>query len=79
MKYMGFQVPDWDKAISLVKEMHELVPKVGYIGWDLAYTDNGWVLVEANGGSQILIPQICYGRGFKPEIEGYIADRVELK
>jgi len=74
VKYIGFQLPAWDECISLVKEMGALVPRIGYIGWDLAYTDKGWVLVEANGGSQFL-SQICYGKGCKPEIEKYIADR----
>ena len=74
IKYVGFQLPAWDECISLVKEMGALVPRIGYIGWDLAYTDEGWVLVEANGGSQFL-SQICYDKGCKPEIEQYIADR----
>ena len=74
VRYKGFQLPDWDRCIALVREMGALVPKIGYIGWDLAYTDKGWVLVEANGGSQFLC-QICYHKGFKPEVERYIADK----
>jgi len=74
IKYVGFQLPAWDECIALVKEMGALVPRLGYIGWDLAYTDSGWVLVEANGGSQF-VSQICYDKGCKPEIEEYIKDR----
>ena len=74
IKYLGFQLPDWNECISLIREMGALVPRIGYIGWDLAYTDKGWVLVEANGGSQF-VSQICYDKGCKPEVEQYIADR----
>lgn len=74
VKYLGFQLPEWEKCIGLVKEMACLVPKIGYIGWDLAFTDNGWVIVEANGGSQFLT-QIAYNKGCKDEIMQYINDR----
>ena len=73
--FYGFQIPEWDSCISLVKEMCGLLPKLGFIGWDLAHTNNGWVLVEANGGSQFASTQICYGRGCKKEIEKYVDDR----
>lgn len=74
IRFAGCQLPAWDECISLVKEMGALVPRIGYIGWDLAYTDKGWVLVEANGGSQFL-SQICYKKGCKPEIKQYVRDR----
>ncbi len=57
-KIIGFQLPEWDQALQLVKKMAGLVPNMRYIGWDLAYTDNGWVLVEANGQGQVLIQVI---------------------
>lgn len=73
--FKGYQMPDWNNCILLVKEMCSLLPKVGFIGWDLAFADNGWVLVEANGGSQFVGPQLVYNRGFKSEVKKYIADR----
>lgn len=72
--YQGFQLPEWEECIALVKEMCALIPKIGYIGWDLAYTEQGWIMVEANGGSQF-VSQICYDKGCKAEIEAYIEDR----
>lgn len=73
--FVGYQLPEWDSLLEIVNEMGAEVPKLGYIGWDLAHTDNGWVLVEGNGGSQFVSAQICYDHGCRDEIEKYIADR----
>ncbi len=75
IRYKGFQLPCWGECIALVEEMASLVPKLGYVGWDLAYTDKGWVLVEANGGSQF-VSQICYDKGCKEEVMQYVEDRI---
>lgn len=44
----GFQFPDWDLAMEMVKEAALVVPQMGYIGWDVAFSDRGPLLVEAN-------------------------------
>ena len=72
--FRGFSLPDWPRCVALVKEMAALLPKVGYIGWDLALSaDYGWVVVEANGGSHIMT-QFVYDEGCRKEIDGYMAD-----
>lgn len=73
--YKGFRLPDWEKCMGLVREMCLRIPRVGYIGWDLAYTKKGWVLIEANGGSQFIVNQIINDCGCRKEIEQYIAER----
>ncbi len=44
----GFQFPDWDKAIKMCKEASKVVPEMAYVGWDVGFTPNGPVFVEAN-------------------------------
>lgn len=44
----GFQFPDWDAAMDLVREASTKIPQIGYLGWDIAFTVNGPVLVEGN-------------------------------
>ncbi len=44
----GFRVPLWDEVLSLAKIAGEVVPQVGLVGWDIAVTDSGAVLVEGN-------------------------------
>lgn len=44
----GFQFPDWDKAVAMVSEAAQVIPQVGYVGWDVCFTPNGPCLVEGN-------------------------------
>lgn len=74
IRFKGFALPDWDTCIGIVREMAGQVPRLGFVGWDMAYTrDAGWVIVEANGGSHIMT-QLMYQKGCKEEIEGYMKD-----
>ena len=44
----GFRFPDWDKAMDMVKRAALEVPGVGFVGWDVAFTDEGPILIEGN-------------------------------
>lgn len=44
----GFRFPDWDKARALVEQAAQVVPQMGYVGWDVCFTPNGPCLVEGN-------------------------------
>lgn len=44
----GFVFPDWEKAIEMVKKASLVVPEMRYIGWDVAFSTKGPVLVEGN-------------------------------
>ena len=50
---IGFQIPKWKEAIDLVERASACTTN-RYIGWDLALTKNGWVIVEANDGAQFV-------------------------
>ena len=44
----GFRFPDWDKARALVEQAAQVIPEVGYVGWDVCFTPDGPCLVEGN-------------------------------
>lgn len=44
----GFTFPDWDKARALVEQAAQIIPEMGYVGWDVCFTPNGPCLVEGN-------------------------------
>lgn len=64
---IGFHIPHWEEAKAMVKEMALVLPSNRYTGWDLALTDDGWKLVEANRRGQF-IWQIPLQSGFRSEI-----------
>lgn len=63
--FLGYQLPQWDQLLCLAKELAASLPTVRFVGWDLAHTDAGWILVEGNGRSQVIGPQLLYGTGYK--------------
>lgn len=48
MQLIGMQMPNWDKVIALVKTAHKRVPECLVYGWDIAVTEDGVDIVEAN-------------------------------
>lgn len=69
--YKGWQVPQWESLMKLTKEVHRLLPKHKYIGWDFAHTDDGWVLIEGNWG-EFIAQQSTMERGYKKEFVKYV-------
>lgn len=56
-KAKGTQLPQWGKVLNLARRAAYCVPSVAYVGWDIALTPNGPVLIEGNhcggcGGNQ---------------------------
>ena len=66
----GFKVPDWEKACEMVRSLATKVGDLRFIGWDLAFTDRGWILVEANTSPGILSPMVT-GQGIREEFRNY--------
>jgi glutathione synthase/RimK-type ligase-like ATP-grasp enzyme len=56
----GFQFPDWEEAMAMVCRAAEEIPQLGYLGWDIAFSVNGPVLVECNeypGNGLLQLPE----------------------
>ncbi len=70
-RLVGFQIPKWEEAKELVRELAKVVPSNRYTGWDIALTDEGWVLVEANRRGQFVL-QIASQIGFRKAINGIL-------
>lgn len=65
---VGYQIPEYEAAVILVKELALKLPELKLIGWDLAYTNDGWVLIEANGNPNFLW-QIATKKGIRDDFE----------
>lgn len=74
VRFRGFQIPQWDEAVAIVKKAALMVPGNHYCGWDLAYSaDRGWCMVEANCTAQMSGMQLVTQTGRKQELEDLIA------
>ena len=73
VRFRGYPLPEWDKAVDMVKTAAKMVPGNHYCGWDLAYSTHGWCMVEANCTAQMGGMQIITQTGRKAELEALIA------
>ncbi len=74
VSFRGFQIPEWEEALAMVKEAAFMIPDNHYCGWDLAYSkDRGWCMVEANCTAQMGAMQMVGKEGRKHELEALIA------
>lgn len=69
VRLIGFNVPDWEEAKFLAMELARVLPDNKYTGWDLAHTNNGWVMQEGNDRGDFDIFQSTSNSGFRKEIE----------
>ncbi|MDD7885837.1 sugar-transfer associated ATP-grasp domain-containing protein [Flavivirga sp. 57AJ16] len=56
----GFKIPYFDEACRLVLKAVDYIPD-RIIGWDIAITETGPVLIEGNDNNSIFLSDIAYG------------------
>lgn len=66
IQFKGFQIPRWDEAVETAKNLATELSEMHCVGWDLALTDKGWVLVEGNARPQCVTIQTFTKNGYKP-------------
>lgn len=68
----GFQIPYWREAMAMIREAALIEPEVRTVGWDIAITEEGPLIVEANPSWNKGAWQIPAGNGKKFLIAGYL-------
>ena len=58
IKLEGFQIPKWIDLCDLLIKMAKLCPTCRVVGWDMALTENGWIMVEANFGPELIFQDV---------------------
>ena len=71
VQLIGMRIPRWKEAVELSKELASVLPDNRYTGWDLALTDDGWVMVEGNCLGQYIGCQMTHRTGVRPALEKY--------
>jgi hypothetical protein len=60
----GMRLPFWREAKELVAAVHALYPQFPTVGWDVAITAAGPVMIEANAGWGVRMVQHATGQPF---------------
>lgn len=68
IKFEGYKIPNWDQVINAITTLHSFIPGLSAIGWDVAITEDGVKIVEANSNYCSKIMQITSG-GLKEKWE----------
>lgn len=61
VKIKGFKIPQWNKVLILIRETAKKFPSIRHIGWDIAITKSGPIIIEANndpGYTAYQLPQL---------------------
>ncbi len=72
---IGFKVPMFKQAVELVESAAAVVPQVAYVGWDVAISDSGPVLIEGNCFPGVFQKRSSFsknGEGIIPKYSKYI-------
>lgn len=54
---IGFRVPLYSEVLDLVAALARRTPEAPYVGWDIAITANGPVVIEGNHNSSVFQPK----------------------
>ena len=74
LTFKGYKLPDWEQLQELVFECASKLPQVRFIGWDLAHTKDGWVIVEGNENCYIIALQQIRDSGMRDVFEELMSD-----
>ena len=79
----GFVIPYWNEVLRLAQDIYDKVPGVNYIGWDIAITNNGPIVIEGNASwPSHRIWQVPYLRekhGKKNDVLGKLSEKAKDK
>lgn len=62
----GRVVPFWRETKAIALKAQGTLPQLKSLGWDIAITDLGPVVVESNANYASEIMEVAYGRGLRP-------------
>ncbi|WP_405372902.1 MULTISPECIES: sugar-transfer associated ATP-grasp domain-containing protein [unclassified Microbacterium] len=57
MPIVGFRVPMYDRVLDLTASLARRTPEAPYVGWDIALTPAGPVVIEGNHNSSVFQPK----------------------
>lgn len=68
-RFDGFPIPFWDEIQAMVLEAALVDERIHMVGWDVAITPNGPLLIEGNRSPGFDVVQVVLRRGAKDMVE----------
>lgn len=65
IKFDGFDIPYWEEIKEMVLEAAVVNDKVNIVGWDVAISKNGPLIIEGNRGPGFDLVQVLLKKGTK--------------
>lgn len=69
---LGRKMPYWDKVVELCQNAAGMIPQVAFIGWDVAITENGPLLIEGNHDPDIDVMEFVGKFGYYNTIMSHL-------
>ncbi len=63
----GFKIPNYDKVLEITEKALRKDPDINFVGWDVAVTEDGAVIIEGNSRPDPMAYQLAYMQ--PPKIE----------
>lgn len=68
----GFMIPHWESLKALVDRAHHSLSQFVTLAWDIAVTDEGPLIIEANPTYDVSGMQVAHEKGLKPMLFSYL-------
>lgn len=65
---LGYKIPKWESVKKICIAAAEKIPQVRFIGWDVAITEKGCLLIEGNHDPDYEFLEFVGERGYKSKI-----------
>lgn len=65
----GFQIPMWEDVKQLAVDAASMIPEAGTVGWDIAISKSGPVLIEGNHDWDLILWQLPGQKGKRDLVE----------
>lgn len=76
--FEGYEIPFFHEAMELCQNLHYQLPYFFILGWDIAFTPKGVVVIETNNIHKMVDEQKAEG-GLKKQIDAYFKEFMENK
>jgi hypothetical protein len=59
--FEGFEIPHYQEACHMVRDLHRLFRQFFIVGWDIGLTEKGPIVIEGNNIMAHFVVQVLYG------------------